>query len=99
MKLVKIGQDLFNDYPSNNFRYQDDDGNWRNEYDDEGYEFAEDEFDLDEAEELTKAQNEEDRAKAEAERQLLALESAGPGILKCFLQHTLLGPLGPNRQK
>ena len=48
--------------------YQDEDGSWRNEYDDQGYEFADDEYDLEEAEEITKQQSEDDRVKAEAER-------------------------------
>ena len=49
-------------------RYQDEDGAWRNEYDDQGYEFADDEYDLEEAEEITKQQSEEERIRAEAER-------------------------------
>ena len=50
------------------YRYQDEDGTWRNEYDDQGYEFADDEYDLEEAEEITKQQSEEERIRAEAER-------------------------------
>lgn len=54
--------------------YQDEDETWRNQYDDDGYEFADDDFDLEEAEQIVKAQTDGETAKAEAERQLLALE-------------------------
>lgn len=47
--------------------YQDEDGTWRNEYDDQGYEFADDEYDPDEAEEIVQAQKDEGKARAEAE--------------------------------
>ena len=42
--------------------YQDDEtGEWRNEYDDEGYVFADDEYDPDEAEEIVQAIKKEGR--------------------------------------
>ena len=54
--------------------YQDDDGTWRNEYDDEGYEFADDEYDLEEAEEIAQAIKDEGQARAEAERSQYAAQ-------------------------
>lgn len=48
--------------------YQDEDGTWRNEYDDQGYQFADDEYDEEEADEIVKQQSEEERIRAEAER-------------------------------
>ena len=41
--------------------YQDEGGEWRNEYDDEGYVFADDEYDPDEAEEIVQAIKKEGR--------------------------------------
>ena len=32
--------------------YQDEDGTWRNEYDDQGYQFADDEYDEEQADEI-----------------------------------------------
>ena len=41
------------------------------EYDDQGYEFADDEYDPDEADEIVQAQKDESKARADAELEIL----------------------------
>ena len=52
--------------------YQDDDGNWRNEYDDEGYEFAEDEYELNEEDQAAVAKAAEKSKNDEAVNEIIA---------------------------